>query len=377
MEACGTSEAMSDDVPHGPLPSPFAVDDAEGLLWTLAAQVGDCVKLLDLDGRVLQWNAACERLYGWRAAEVVGQRMPHVPEELRLRSLADIRAIAAAGRVVERETEAVRSDLTRIVVRLRVVPVLDTDGHPAGVLSIAREVSADERLEWQRGELAAFIGRRLSQPLASIVTSAQLLMRPEIGRDDARRQATASSVARTAFSAARLVDNLAIVAGLTRERLTLSLESVDAARLVTDVAKRFPGERILVDFDPAMKPALLDRRLLENAVEALLGVALHATPEAETVSASVHRQRGRLRIEICDRGPVPDAAALRRMMQPTYSLADVRGGEGGGLAFALAVAVAGAHGGTFSVGPVTPAGARFTIEFDSNGGQKRSGVAHA
>lgn len=52
----------------------------------LVAAMGDAVIVSDVQGRVLVWNAAAERLFGWTEAEAMGQRMDMiVPERLRKR----------------------------------------------------------------------------------------------------------------------------------------------------------------------------------------------------------------------------------------------------------------------------------------------------
>ncbi len=53
---------------------------------TLVGAMGDAVIVSDVQGRVLVWNAAAERLFGWTEAEAMGQRMDMiVPERLRKR----------------------------------------------------------------------------------------------------------------------------------------------------------------------------------------------------------------------------------------------------------------------------------------------------
>jgi PAS domain S-box-containing protein len=52
----------------------------------VVAAIGDAVIVSDVEGRVVVWNAAAERLFGWTEAEALGQRMDMiVPERLRKR----------------------------------------------------------------------------------------------------------------------------------------------------------------------------------------------------------------------------------------------------------------------------------------------------
>lgn len=52
----------------------------------LVAAIGDAVVVCDTAGRVVVWNAAAERMFGFTRAEALGQRMDMiVPERLRKR----------------------------------------------------------------------------------------------------------------------------------------------------------------------------------------------------------------------------------------------------------------------------------------------------
>jgi PAS domain S-box-containing protein len=55
-------------------------------LQQMVAAIGDALVVCDRAGRVVVWNAAAERLFGWTEAEAMGQRMDMiVPERLRHR----------------------------------------------------------------------------------------------------------------------------------------------------------------------------------------------------------------------------------------------------------------------------------------------------
>jgi PAS domain S-box-containing protein len=52
----------------------------------LVAAMGDALVVCNVAGAITVWNAAAERLFGWTAAEALGQRMDMiVPERLRKR----------------------------------------------------------------------------------------------------------------------------------------------------------------------------------------------------------------------------------------------------------------------------------------------------
>lgn len=63
----------------GPLQNPI---DTQALVGAM----GDAVVVCDVQGRVVLWNLGAQRMFGWTAAEALGQRMDmFVPERLRKR----------------------------------------------------------------------------------------------------------------------------------------------------------------------------------------------------------------------------------------------------------------------------------------------------
>jgi PAS domain S-box-containing protein len=55
-------------------------------LQAMVAAIGDAVVVSDREGRVVVWNPAAERIFGWTEAEAMGQRMDMIiPERLRQR----------------------------------------------------------------------------------------------------------------------------------------------------------------------------------------------------------------------------------------------------------------------------------------------------
>ncbi len=108
----------------------------------------DAIISMDLDGIIVSWNQAAERLYGYPAAEVVGKALtimvpPDHPDELP----ALMERIKQGERVEHFETSRVRKDGSRFDVSLTISPVRNAEGKIVGASKIARDVTARKRQE--------------------------------------------------------------------------------------------------------------------------------------------------------------------------------------------------------------------------------------
>lgn len=333
--------------------SDLRIGSADELLLEFAAQSTECVKLIDLDGRVLSWNAACETEFGWSAEETLGATLPHVPEQMRRRTIADLRAIAAAGRVAKREAELQRSDGSRFMARLVAIPVSDEDGVTSGVLSIVTDAASDRRLDRQRETLVDMVARHLKAPLSNVLTTAQMLQRPEIGSDAVRRAEVTRLLTASAAKALRFVDDFTTLAQIERGELVLDKESEELSAVVNATIAQVEGApaRVQLDFDPALPACPVDVRRLSGALVLLLEAALRVTPVSRGVGISVFRERRWAVIEVRDRGPTLSKDAAAELFSPFYTGSDPRGESGARMGMYVVRGIVEAHGGDVSIAP--------------------------
>jgi diguanylate cyclase (GGDEF)-like protein/PAS domain S-box-containing protein len=109
----------------------------------------DAIVSKSLDGIVLSWNAAAERLFGWRAAEMVGQPITRIFPAERMHEREDIlRRLNSGERVDHFETERLHSNGRLVDVSVTVSPITDAKGHIIAASKIVRDIS--ERVQAQR-----------------------------------------------------------------------------------------------------------------------------------------------------------------------------------------------------------------------------------
>ena len=78
-----------------------AVPPASTLFQDIVASTDDAIATKTLDGRVMSWNPAAERMFGYSAAEMIGRPMTTIFPSDRLAEEEDILARIAQGQRVE------------------------------------------------------------------------------------------------------------------------------------------------------------------------------------------------------------------------------------------------------------------------------------
>ena len=126
-------------------------EQAEEALARLAAIVDssdDMIVGKALDGTITSWNRAAERLFGYTAAEMIGQSINRLIPPERTGEMEAILARVAHGEVIE-HYESVRMNRAgqRCDVSVTVSPIKDTAGNIIGASSIKRDITARKQME--------------------------------------------------------------------------------------------------------------------------------------------------------------------------------------------------------------------------------------
>jgi PAS domain S-box-containing protein len=110
----------------------------------------DAIVSKDLDGTILSWNAAAERMFGYTAAEAVGQSIRIIiPVDRQNEEDFLLTRIRAGKSIRHYETFRRRKDGSRLPISLTVSPIYDDRGTVIAASKIARNMS--ERTELRVG----------------------------------------------------------------------------------------------------------------------------------------------------------------------------------------------------------------------------------
>src|SRR5947209_3232399 len=127
-------------------PAALSAAQARSYLAAIVQSSNDAIKAKTLDGTLVFWNDACERMYGYTSAEAIGRNVSFVVPSERQDEVPEILARIAAGERVEHyETERVRKDGRRLDVSVSISPIRDEAGDVVGAATIARDVSDRKR----------------------------------------------------------------------------------------------------------------------------------------------------------------------------------------------------------------------------------------
>ena len=139
VKVVGTMEDVTEEA---------AARSARDLLSYVVQSTGDAIVTKALDGTITSWNRGAEQLYGYPAAEAIGQQIGLIEPSHRAGEQQKILQTLLAGESIDNfETEGIRKDGSVIALSLTVSPVTDANGRIVSTAIIARDTTERVRYE--------------------------------------------------------------------------------------------------------------------------------------------------------------------------------------------------------------------------------------
>jgi PAS domain S-box-containing protein len=120
----------------------------ERLFSAVVESSNDAIITKALDGTITGWNRAAERLFGFTAAEAVGQHVDIIVTPGRRAEVCDILDRTARGEAIEQyETLRLHKDGREVDVSLGISPIRSAEGVIVGASTIARDITERKRTQ--------------------------------------------------------------------------------------------------------------------------------------------------------------------------------------------------------------------------------------
>jgi len=277
------------------------------LLASIVESSDDAIISKNLDGTIMSWNAAAERLFGYTASETVGQSITMlIPPERLDEEPAIIDRLKRGDRVDHFETIRVRKDGSRVNVSLTISPIRDGTGRIIGASKVARDIGervrherelqeANKALQQANADLQQFVysaSHDLQEPLRMVKVYSELLQHRfaeqlgDEGADFIRHAVAGASRMDTLLKDLR---NYMRVSTAERDSAKSDAGSVLAKALANlEIAIRESGASITSSPLPVVR---LPEFLLEQLFQNLVGNAITyraAEPPRIAVDARLH-----------------------------------------------------------------------------------------
>ncbi len=332
------------------------------------------IYMLDVEGRVTNWNAGAQRIKGYLPQEIIGQHFSrfYIDEERATNEPQKALEAARQNGRFEKEGWRVRKDGTRFWAHVIIDPIRNDHGDIIGYAKITRDITerkeAQEKLEKARemsvqsqkmeaiGQLTGGIAHDFNNLLTAVLGSLELLRKRL--PDDTKSIALLENAVQGAQRGTTLTKRMLAFA----RNQELEQEIIDIPQLVrgmTDLLQRSVGATIRIEthFPLVLKPVLADANQLEMALLNLTVNARDAMADGGEIIVAARQEivvtglGSRVKpgtyicISVTDSGEGMDAQTMRRAVEPFFTTKGL--GKGTGLGLSMVHGFAEQSGGCF------------------------------
>ena len=298
----------------------------------------DAIIAKDLNGVILSWNRAAERLFGYTASEVFGKSITIIFPSDRLEEEASILSQIGRGeRVDHYETARRRKDGQIIHVSVTASPIINASGKVTGVSTTMRDLTGrnirDQQILELQAELAhvqrlnelghvvSTLVHEVTQPLTAISNYVNACRRLIKTGDQERIQSVLQRITDQTNRTRGIVERLRdfVKKRDVQMRAETLSQVIEEAIALTRVSVRDGGLRFTVKTDPPGVQVEIDKvqvqqvlfNLLRNAIE-----AMQDQPKRQLVVATSVVQGGMVEISVADSGPGLVDEVRAKLFQP-------------------------------------------------------------
>ena len=346
----------------------------------------DAMIVTDLDGRIIFWNRGAEQLYGWTAAEAIGQASPGIFGPANLTALAGPIQSAAKNGEWRGELNFVNRQGQLLIIKLSLTLILDDEGRPKARLGIGSDITAAKRMEEQFfraqrlesiGLLAAGIAHDLNNVLAPILMGAPMLRQRTLDPMDIKLLAAMEKSAERGAGLVRQILGFAHGVGGQPQPVQMKHLARDIIAVIEETFPKsitfdhnLPADLWLIRANPTqMHQVLLN--LCVNARDAMpAGGTLRFLAQnlvLDERAAAAHRgaQPGSyLQLEISDTGSGIPPEVLEHIWEPFFTTKAA--GTGTGLGLSTVRGIVEKHSGFITVQTEVGRGTTFQVHLPAS-----------
>ena len=363
-----------------------ALEEREARLQSILETVPDAMIVIDTRGIMQSFSKAAERLFGYQAAEVIGQNVKLLmPSPYREQHDAYLdrygrtgeKRIIGIGRVVMGQ----RRDGSTFPMELSVGEAVVGERRlfTGFVRDLTERQEAQQRLQELQselihmsrftalGEMASTLAHELNQPLtavASYLNGARRLLDAGTDGAEAMIRDAIDKAAQQALRAGQIIRRLRefVARGDSEQQVEPLAKLIEEAGALALVGSKESGARVSYDLDPSVEFVLADKvqvqqvllNLIRNGIEAML-----ESGQRELTISSRRVEDGMVRLDVADTGTGIAPEIAGQLFQPFVTTK--RTGMGVGLSISRTIVEA--HGGRLWAEPNPGGGTifRFTL----------------
>ena len=340
-------------------------ESLEAQMAAIVDSSNDAIIGKTLEGVIVTWNRGAEQIYGYTAAEMIGQNVSRLVPGGRPDEILEIIAGMLAGnaRTDHFETKRLRKDGQTIDVSMTVSPIRNSDGVITGASSVARDITEHKAMaealkaselrslmavSHAKDEMVSLVSHELRTPLASLLGFTELLYSRDFNAD--QRKQYLGVMLREGRRLTDLINDVLHIQRLEAGHQDLNLAPADLQALIQRAVVAAGDDQtrpISVRRTTQLPLVMIDTDAILQVLTNFLSNARKYSPDGGAILVTTALVDGMVEISVKDHGLGLPADAVPKLFGTFYRVdtGDRRLIKGTGLGLSINRRIVEAHGG--------------------------------
>ncbi len=336
---------------------------------TIIKNIADGVIVTDPAQRILLLNASAEKWLALREGEAFEKPLSDFIKEEKMLQ------------IIKEATEGKSSNLPPVeivlkspgdwkprVLQARAARVQQDNGDLIGIVTILRDITQQKEIDKLKTELVSMVAHELRSPLTSIAGFSELLMDPELSRE--QQEEYSSIILKEANRLGDLINKFLDISRIESGRIQPKKVPLDLTETVQMVVgnNSYLAAKKYIDVEihapDHVSPVMADSGMMEQVFLNLFSNAIKYSPEKTRVDFVIKENESEVIVEVHDQGYGIPPEAMGKLFEKFFRVTEheaVRANTGSGLGLALVKQIVDLHNGKIIVESELGSGSIFSV----------------
>lgn len=358
----------------------------------ILTNMNDGLYVVDHDEKILLFNLAAEKMFGWTQNEALGKKDSDIFSKIRFANSAIyetgglskmIHNTWRQGKTINLSFLALpQKNNNEVIVSISAAPIMDADKNITSGIITLRDMRHEFEIDRAKTEFVSVASHQLRTPLAAIKWFLELMLGGDAGKITAKQKDFLSQITESTERMIDLVNALLNVSRIETGRIIIDPQPTDLIALtqktITEISPIFEKRKQIFTFikpESDLSNINIDPKLIFEVIINLLSNASKYTPKKKSIKLSIEKIDKEVLFKITDTGYGIPAHQQHRVFEKFFRGENImkHAPEGTGLGLYIVKAIVESSGGRIWFDSGENRGTTFYFTLPLTGSIARSG----
>ncbi|BAU56093.1 PAS domain S-box protein [Mucilaginibacter gotjawali] len=327
-------------------------EEKSAKLAAIVQSSDDAIISKTLESVITSWNDSAQRIFGYKAEEIIGQTIYKlIPPDRQDEEPRILQRLKKGERVEHFETQRLTKDGRLLDVSLSISPLKDGQGNIIGLSKIVRDITERKLDEARKNDFIGMASHELKTPLTSLHAIIQVANAKLKNSDDKYLAHAMEKANMQVKRMTRMINGFLNISRLESGKLIVERQSFDMGQLIREILDETSltvstHTISLQSTAPAVVTA--DRDKISSVLSNLISNAVKYSPAGGTIAIDYQLAGQTLTVSVKDQGMGISPGDLDKIFERYYRVeaAEMRNISGFGIGLYLSAEIIKRHNGT-------------------------------